>query len=98
MSERPVIQIDCGNVTSENGFWDAYLSSTRAVMADSFGRNFDALWDAVESSDPGPGYPGEVDLRFENCRQIRPLSGGKFLGVLQTIAADVTQRSIELVD
>ena len=97
MSARRVIRVDCDQITSERAFWDTYLNATDAVSPGEFGRNLDALWDAVESDVPGPGYPGDVDLQFVNCRAIETLRNGALISGLRDIASEVTERSIEVV-
>ena len=98
MSDKPTIQIDCSKVASERDFWSAYESAVGLVGSNEFGRNLDALWDAVESDCPGPGYPGEVDLRFLNCARLSDLRDGAFLTALKEIAGDASKRSIEVLD
>jgi hypothetical protein len=76
--------IDCSGFNDEADFWTAYLSTTQPEGAQFFGRNFDALWDALNAG--GPGWPGECVLRFANTDVLRHWQDGKFYRALQKIA------------
>lgn len=78
--------IDCSEFNDEADFWTAYLSTTQPEGAQLFGRNFDALWDALSAG--GPGWPGECVLRFVNTDVLRRWQDGNFYRTLQKIALD----------
>jgi RNAse (barnase) inhibitor barstar len=41
--------IDCSKLNDEADFWAAYLLTTQPEGTQLFGRNFDALWDALSA-------------------------------------------------
>lgn len=89
--------IDCDGVVDVEEFWDRYESSVGAENTGTFGRNLDALWDALEGG--GPGRPDAAHLVFKNASELRELktySGDSFLKALREIAADVSRIKIEL--
>lgn len=91
------IHIDCTGVTSPGAFWQRYLDAIAPAQAESFGRNLDAFWDAVEAG--GPGWPGEARLVFTHSDALRPLQcedGTSFLDALRRIADEATATRIEL--
>lgn len=75
-------------------FWQRYLDVTKAEGAEYFGRNFAALWDAVDGG--GPGYPGECELRFVNTSFIRSWRNGDFYDQLEDIASRSTDIKIHV--
>lgn len=91
------IRIDCSGVTSCDEFWQLSLDATQPEGAQWFGRNLDALWDAVEGG--GPGWPGEVRLVFTHVDELAPLrtrGGSSLLEGLRKIAAESTRIDILL--
>ena len=62
-----------------------------------FGRNFDALWDALEGG--GPGWPDASHLIFKDADELEALktaSGLDFLKALREIAAKVSTIKVEI--
>jgi RNAse (barnase) inhibitor barstar len=78
------VVIDCSRVTSEADFWTAYVDAVRPRDGHLFGRNLDALRDALTAG--GPGWPGECELRFTHTRTLATLSGGALLAALREVA------------
>jgi len=84
------VTVDCSGITSTDEFWQCYVDAARPEEAASFGRNLDALWDAVEGG--GPGWPGEVRLVFKSTENLE--SG--LLEGLRRIARETTHIVIEV--
>lgn len=84
-----ILTIDCSSVTSEAGFWTVYVQAVGAEAAEHFGRNLDALRDALCAG--GPGWPGECELHFSNAHALRELHDGRFIGALRRIASRSNQ-------
>ena len=89
--------IDGAGVRSVAEFWQLYLDRTKPDAPADFGRNLDALWDAIEGG--GPGCPVEFDrLHFRNLAGVieaDPQGLAWFEG-LQKIASDATRIRITL--
>ncbi|WP_338846153.1 hypothetical protein V8J88_20645 [Massilia sp. W12] len=83
------IIIDCRDVSSEAGFWQLYLLTVRPEGAQFFGRNKSAFRDAICGG--GPGWPGEVDLRFIHTASLAAIDQGNLLRFLQEMQ-DLTPR------
>lgn len=86
--------IDCSELNDEADFWTAYLSTTEPEGAQHFGRNLDALWDALSAG--GPSWPGDCALHFVNTDVLRHWRDGNFYRTLQKIALDSRTISIRL--
>jgi RNAse (barnase) inhibitor barstar len=84
------LTIDCGGVRTEAAFWQRYLDAAEPEEG-GFGGNLDAFWDALAG---GPGWPGDVDLKFVNTAGLAALRDGQFIAALKKIAADVTFMSV----
>ena len=92
------ITIDCAGVTSTGEFWQRYIEATNPDGAEIFGRNLDALWDAIQGG--GPGWPGNVRLVFANADALAPLrtgDGSEFLPSLKRLAAEATEITVQIV-
>lgn len=87
-----VVVVDCGAVFTEDDFWDAYVNAVKPQGAEMFGRNMDALWDALEGG--GPGSPTQSRVVFANTVALTSLRGGEFLTVLKEIALDCTRMEV----
>lgn len=81
--------IDCENVQSKKEFWKQYIAVVEPEGAEYFGRNFDALWDALHAG--GPGGPGERDctIRLINTDPIKLIDDGTFYDALKQISYDL---------
>ena len=62
--------------------------------ASYFGCNLDAFWDALNG---GPGWPGEVELKFINTMRLKYFKEGHFHRALAKMAEDskIIQVSVE---
>ncbi|MBC7770498.1 MAG: barstar family protein [Phycisphaerales bacterium] len=85
------IDVDCRGVRTEAAFWQRYVDVVKPAGADVFGRNLDALWDAL---DGGPGYPGPVVVRFTNTDELRSAENHRFMAALVKLAEDATGAKI----
>jgi ribonuclease inhibitor len=89
--------VDCREIVSIEEFWDLYVSSIGAENALFFGRNLDALWDALEGGGPGCP-PSTTHLIFRNVGELRNLkqrSGKSFLDELYELAGHVSRIKVE---
>jgi hypothetical protein len=77
--------LDCSSVLCEADFWKLYVSELGPEGADIFGRNLNALEDALRG---GPGWPGEGEIVLQNADHLSPINDGRFLATLRKIAAD----------
>ena len=90
------IHIDCSDVRSVADVWQRYLDAAAPDGGETFGRNLDAFWDAVEGG--GPGWPGAAKLVFVGSTALAVLrlpSGLPFLPELRRIANEATRVQIE---
>lgn len=80
--------IDCSELNSEEKFWDAYLECADIEGAKYFGRNTDALWDALNGG--GPGYPKEqiCIIYLKNTKKLKKIKGGSLYKQLKLISSD----------
>ena len=82
--------IDCISVKSESDFWNTYLQSVKPQGAYLFGRNLDALWDALSGGGPGcPESTGKCSLRFLHSHKLKVIRDGNFFNSLVKIQADL---------
>jgi len=52
--------LNCQGINTEEDFWNSYVSCVEIEGEEYFGRNLDALWDALHAG--GPGTP-----KNQNC-------------------------------
>lgn len=92
------IIIDCSNVNSVEEFWDLYLKIVKPEGDMYFGRNLDALWDALAAG--GPGFPGDdvETLRLVNCNTLRSIDSGRFYNALLSISKDLTKTGKSIIN
>lgn len=77
------VTIDCHGVDSMAMFWDRYVEAVGMENCIHFGRNLDALWDALSGG--GPGWP-EVDrLVFSNSKDLLKIADGQGAILLQKL-------------
>lgn len=81
---RETLLIDCQGVETEAQFWNRYLDAIEPDARPHFGRNLDAFNDALSG---GPGWPGDVDVRFINVASLTDIRDGEFLRALEDIGA-----------
>ena len=90
------ITVDCRGIANAREFWDRYERAVGVEKCVSFGRNLDALWDALNGG--GPGWPDTENLVFANSRDMEDFENGIFLlNALHKIAAKLTLIKIEFV-
>jgi RNAse (barnase) inhibitor barstar len=85
--------LDCLNITSEAEFWALYVRELRPDGADLFGRNLNALWDAMAG---GPGWPGEGEIVLKNSGALAPIEEGQFLRALRAFDAEAQAQGLEV--
>ncbi|WP_172975332.1 barstar family protein [Microbulbifer sp. THAF38] len=81
--------VDCTNIKSEEEFWDKYLSSVDTVEGDLFGRNLDALWDALHAGGPGAPIEGTKLISVRNSDSLKSFREGLFYDHLKQISYDL---------
>ncbi|SDP91826.1 Barstar (barnase inhibitor) [Phyllobacterium sp. YR620] len=90
--------IDCTGIYTIEEFFQRYLDSTNPRFPANFGRNLDALWDAIEGG--GPGCPVDFDhLHFINLQQFVDELGGPdspWYQALRRVAGDATEVKLTL--
>jgi RNAse (barnase) inhibitor barstar len=70
-------------LTSQAAFWEQYVRVVQPFHGEGFGRNLDALEDAL---DGGPGWPGEnVRLRIEHSANALRHLDAEFVAALREI-------------
>ena len=81
--------IDCENIQSKNEFWKQYIVVVEPEGVEYFGRNLDALWDALHAG--GPGFPDESEctIRLINTDSIKLIDNGAFYDALKQISYDL---------
>lgn len=83
--------INCEGMTKEDDFWDSYVSSVEIESEKQFGRNLDALWDALHAAGPGSPKDRECFISVRNTSSIKAIRGGVFYDHLRQIAYDLGQ-------
>ena len=82
-----IVDIDCRAVACISDFWALYLLEVEPE-GESFGKNVDALWDALSAG--GPGYPSKAKvLRLVNTDALKTLQDGEFYRKLVRIEQDL---------
>jgi len=81
--------INCDGIDSEAGFWEAYVSNVEILGAEYFGRNLDALWNALHAGGPGTPKDRECFISVLNTDSLRKIQGGAFYDHLRQIAYDL---------
>lgn len=90
--------VDCRNIESESGFWEAYLRVVQPDGAEYFGCNLSAFWDALSAG--GPGFPETetgCKIHFTNMAGIKPLRGGAFYSGLKRIESDINAKNYSTI-
>ena len=89
------VTVDCKGIASVKQFWDRYERAA-SVENCGFGRNLDALWDALEGG--GPGWPDTNHLAFINSRHMEDFEDGMLLlNALREMATKLTLVKVEFV-
>ncbi|WP_367154894.1 barstar family protein [Methylomonas sp. HYX-M1] len=81
--------IDCKDIQSKVDFWNLYLEVVDPDGAEYFGKNLDALWDALHAG--GPGFPGEEEctIKVINTATLKQIEDGIFYDHLKQISYDL---------
>ena len=80
--------IDCSSVSSIEEFWNLYVDQDAIEGKAHFGRNLDALGDALTGG--GPGYPGDIDrIRLVGSKHLMLIDGGSFYEKLVRLSKDL---------
>jgi len=87
---REVVVLDCSQVETPAQFWDAYVDLLSEEQSASFGRNLDALWNALAAA--GPGWPGAVWIEVHNVERLVAHGGEALVAGLEKIQRDLEQR------
>lgn len=82
----PEVVVDCSAAFTEEAFWNAYVAAVKPRQPEKFGRNLDALWDALEGG--GPGAPTSARVVFANTDALAKIQAGAFLSALREIGRD----------
>ena len=83
------VVVDCSAALTEEDFWNAYVAAVKPSQPELFGRNLDALWDALEAG--GPGSPMQARVVFANTDAPAKIQAGAFLSALREIGRDCTR-------
>ncbi|MDP9836913.1 ribonuclease inhibitor [Neorhizobium huautlense] len=91
------LTIDCRGIDSTASFWERYVEVVGPENCVDFGRNLDALWDALSGG--GPGWPDVEHLVYENSKALLDMPDGEAAFLLQRLsdmAARLTHMKLEL--
>lgn len=91
------IIIYCAGVRSEHEFWDLYIQNIAPESAQYFGKNLDALWDALSAG--GPGFPGEgiSSVKLISTASLKSLRSGTFYSGLQSISQELAAEEVSKI-
>lgn len=81
--------INCQEVNTEEDFWKAYISSVEIEGEEYFGRNLDALWDALHAGGPGSPKNRNCFISIRNTEGLKKIGAGAFYDHLRQIAYDL---------
>ncbi|MBP1316656.1 barstar family protein [Herbaspirillum sp. WGmk3] len=84
------IILDCATVETDDDFWSLYCKAVQPEGSNIFGRNLEALWDAVSAG--GPGWPGPCQIELMNVDEFAKRNPRLYAG-LQRIAKDLPESS-----
>ena len=89
--------IDASDIGTSNEFWNRYIEIVQPDGLRYFGKNLDALWDALDGG--GPGFPGddESTIKIINSQNLKSIRDGKFLDALQKISNDLSLKENSVV-
>ena len=81
--------LDCASVDNISEFWDLYIEVVSPEGVEYFGRNLNALWDALHAG--GPGYPGNESctIKVINTKLLKQLDDGVFYDGLKQVSYDL---------
>lgn len=78
---------NCATVQTEDDFWHLYCEVIKPQGQHHFGRNLQALWDALSAG--APGWPGECQIELIHVDQFAERNPFLYSG-LQRIAKDLS--------
>ena len=82
--------IDCSDIKTEEEFWDAYVSNVEVDGEEYFGRNLDALWDALHAGGPGTPKDRACFISVRKTDSIKGIRNGGFYDHLRQVAYDLS--------
>lgn len=91
------LTIDCRGIDSTASFWERYVQAVVPENCVHFGRNLDALWDALSGG--GPGWPDVERLVFQNENALLDMPDGEGVFLLQKLdemASGLVHMKLEL--
>ena len=80
-----VVVLECSQIRSLDEFWDLYARDIAVSGREHFGRNLDALHDALAG---GPGWPGVVWLELHNVEALEGRGHEAFVAALERIGQE----------
>jgi RNAse (barnase) inhibitor barstar len=87
--------LDGEKIISRDEFWQHYLAIVQPEGAEIFGRNLDALNDALWG---GPGYPGDdCVIRISSSQKLKQNLGSDFIVRLCEVFAASHSAKLELL-
>lgn len=81
--------INCDGMQSEEEFWEAYVSCVDIEGGELFGRNLDALWDALHAGGPGTPKDRSCFISIRKTDSIKKFRDGHFYDHLRQVAFDL---------
>ena len=81
--------LDCSDIKTEDDFWDAYVSNIEIDGEEFFGRNLDALWDALHAGGPGTPRDRCCFISVRKTESLKSINKGNFYDHLRQIAYDL---------
>lgn len=86
-----VVVLDCAQVRTPDEFWEANSGRFAISPSGRFGRNLDALWDALAGG--GPGWPGNVEIEVHHIEALEAAGHQPFVAALERIGMDLEEES-----
>ncbi|GMG88779.1 barstar family protein [Biformimicrobium ophioploci] len=81
--------VNCADLQSESEFWAIYIESVNARNPEKFGRNLDALWDALHAGGPGSPESRDCKIIVLHSEALKRFRDGYFHDHLSQIAYDL---------
>ena len=82
--------IDCNEIENEEAFWDEYVACVKIDGLEYFGRNLDALSDALHAGGPGAPNDKACIILVQKTELLKKIRGGNFYDHLRQIAYDLS--------
>ncbi len=87
------LTIDCRGIGNMASFWARYVQAVGPENCVHFGRNLDALWDALSGG--GPGWPDVKHLVFKNSNALLDMPDGEGAFLIQRLG-DMASRLVHM--